>query len=186
ISRKDARRMDTLGKLTVSVAMDALKDSELELTDYNTDRVGVVFGTANGTMESLEQFYFPVLSEGATAANPAYFPNTVFNQAAGQVAMHTQARGVSSTVVDGHASFSSALCMAYEHVRNQDAEAIVAVAADTLTPFVISGYKDAGMLNLRTCEEAGATPSEGCVLGEGAVAVVVESLTHALARGATI
>src|SRR5690606_13887590 len=40
ISRKDARRMDTLGKLTVSVAMDALKDSELELTDYNSNQVG--------------------------------------------------------------------------------------------------------------------------------------------------
>jgi len=188
ISRKDARRMDTLGKLTVSVAMDALKDSELELTDYNSNQVGVVFGTANGTMESLEQFYFPVLNEGAPAANPAHFPNTVFNQAAGQVAMHTQARGVSSTVVDGHASFSSALCMAYEHIQSRDAEAIVAIAADVLTPYVISGYKDAGLISSHSAEAAdfNSADQSGFVLGEGAVAVVVESLTHALSRHATI
>ena len=188
ISRKESRRMDTLGKLTVSVAMDALKDSELEVTEHNCNQVGVIFGTANGTMESLEQFYFPVLSEGAPAANPAHFPNTVFNQAAGQVAMYTGAKGVSSTVVDGHASFSSALCMAYQHIQNKDAEAIVAIAADVLTPYVISGYKDSGLLLPYEAEGAVAPPVDqhGFVLGEGAIAVVVESLSHALARNATI
>ncbi|MCR8657737.1 beta-ketoacyl-[acyl-carrier-protein] synthase family protein [Paenibacillus endoradicis] len=182
IARKEARRMDKLSKLAVSVAMEALKNGQLEITSKNASHVGVILGTANGTMESLENFYIPVMNEGAVAANPAYFPNTVFNQAAGQVAMHTQALGVSSTVVDGHASFSSSVCMAYEHLRNGDADAILSIAADVLTPLLISGYKDSGWL-----ENSGASKSlehqlSKLTIGEGATAIIVETLTSALTR----
>ncbi|HIW32337.1 MAG TPA: beta-ketoacyl-[acyl-carrier-protein] synthase family protein [Candidatus Paenibacillus intestinavium] len=182
IARKEARRMDTLGKLTVSVAMEALKDGQLALTSENASRVGVILGTANGTMESLENFYIPVMNEGAAAANPAYFPNTVFNQAAGQVAMHTQALGISSTVVDGHASFSSSVCMAYEHLKNGDADAIVSIAADVLTPLVISGYKDLGWLETSGASETIEHQQAKLTIGEGATAIIVETLTSALAR----
>lgn len=152
----------------------ALQDAGIELTDDNRERIGVIFGTGMGPMESMENFFRPLLEEGAHAANPAVFPNTVYNAAGGQVAMLVGATGPASTITVGHAAGSSAISYAYDLVSAGRADAVVAVAADTLTDTVIRGYRESGFLN------------DGFALSEAGIALVLERLSSARARGARI
>jgi 3-oxoacyl-[acyl-carrier-protein] synthase II len=177
LSPRDRRRMDRLGIFAVVASRIALQDAGIELTDENRNRVGVIFGTGVGPMESMENFSRPLFEEGPAAANPAVFPNTVYNAAAGQVAMQVGAVGPASTVTAGHAAGASAICYAYDLARCNQADAIIAVAADTLTDTVIQGYRALGLLS---------SGDKGFALAEAGVALVLERYSAARARGARI
>jgi 3-oxoacyl-[acyl-carrier-protein] synthase II len=75
----------------------------------------------------MEEFSRPVIEEGPGAANPAIFPNTVYNAAGGQVAMQVGAIGPASTVTAGHSAGASALCYAFELAAFDHADAMLAV-----------------------------------------------------------
>jgi 3-oxoacyl-[acyl-carrier-protein] synthase II len=177
LSKRDCRRMDRLGIFSVVAARMALEDAAIEMTDANRNRIGVIFGTGIGPMESMENFSKPLFEEGPAAANPAIFPNTVYNAAGGQVAMHVGTVGPASTVTAGHAAGASAVCYSYDLATCNHADAMVALAADTLTDTVIRGYRALGLL----------TPGEGGFpLAEAGIALVLERLSSAKARGARI
>ncbi|MDA0166507.1 beta-ketoacyl-[acyl-carrier-protein] synthase family protein [Solirubrobacter ginsenosidimutans] len=171
---RERRRLDRLGLLSVVAARSALADGGLSIDEGNRHAVGVVVGTGAGPMESIESFTRGILEEGPAAANPATFPNTVYNAAGGQVAMHLGAVGPASTVTTGHAAGAAALCTAAEIVAGGRADAVLAVAVDALTDAVIDGYRALGLL------------SGDFALAEAGVALLVESRSSALARGATI
>ena len=87
-----------------------------------------------------------VIEEGAAAANPAVFPNTVYNAAGGQVAMKVGPVGPASTVTAGHAAGASALCYAFDLPSRDQADAVLCVAADALTDTVMEAYAELGVL----------------------------------------
>jgi 3-oxoacyl-[acyl-carrier-protein] synthase II len=177
LSPRERRRVDRLGIFSVIATKVALQDAGIEIGDENRNRIGVIFGTGVGPMESMEQFSRPLFDEGPAAANPAVFPNTVYNAAPGQVAMQVGTVGPTTTVSVGHAAGASAITYSYDLVSRDQADATVAVAADTLTDTVIEGYKAVGMLS----PEKG-----GMALAEAGVALVLERLEKAQARGAHI
>jgi 3-oxoacyl-[acyl-carrier-protein] synthase II len=181
LSKRDTRRMDRLGIFSICATRLALEDAGLALDDSNREQVGVIFGTGVGPMESMENFSRPLFEEGPRAANPAVFPNTVYNAAGGQVAIHVGAIGPASTVTAGHAAGASALCYAADLVACGRAEAIVCLAADTLTDTVIAAYRELGVLASDNGSGKG-----GFALAEAGVALVLERLSHAQARGARI
>jgi 3-oxoacyl-[acyl-carrier-protein] synthase II len=179
LSPRERRRMDTLGIFAVVASKIALQDAGIEVTDENRNRIGIMFGTGVGPMESMEKFSRPLFEEGPAAANPAVFPNTVYNAAAGQVAMNVGTVGPTTTVTAGHAAGASSITYGYDLVSHDQADAVVSVVADTLTDTVIDGYKGLGVLSNGTSEG-------GFALAEGGVALVVERLSKAQARGAHI
>ena len=176
---KERKRVDRLGVFAVIASRLALANGGLELTDENRTRVGAVVGTGVGPMESMEEFAAPVIEEGAGAANPAVFPNTVYNAAGGQVAIKNGILGSASTVTAGHAAGASALCYGFDLTTMDHADAIVSLGVDTLTDTVVEAYKELGVV---------ATPANGdgggFALAEGGFAVLVERLGAARARGA--
>lgn len=176
---KERRRMDRLGIFAVVASHMALKDAGLELNDDNRNRVGVIFGTGVGPMESMENFSRPLMQEGPQAANPAVFPNTVYNAAGGQVAMNVGAIGPASTVTAGHAAGASSLCYGYDLAATAQADAMICLAADTLTDTVISAYRDLGLLT-------GNPETGGFALAEAGIALVLERASKASSRGARI
>jgi 3-oxoacyl-[acyl-carrier-protein] synthase II len=183
LAPKDRKRVDRLGLFSVIGAKLALEDAGLELTDDNRGRVGAIIGTGVGPMESMELFSRPVIEEGAAAANPAVFPNTVYNAAGGQVAMKVGTVGPASTVTAGHAAGAQALTYAFDLASTGKADAMVCIAADALTDTVVQAYRELGSL---TGSEPGSNGSGGFALAEGAVVFVLERLSHAQARGARI
>jgi 3-oxoacyl-[acyl-carrier-protein] synthase II len=177
LSPRDRRRMDRLGLFAVVASRLALEDAGMEITESNQDRIGVIFGTGIGPMESMENFSRPVFEEGPQAANPAIFPNTVYNAAGGQVAMQVGAIGPASTVTAGHAAGASALSYGYDLVACNRADAIISLAADTLTDTVIRAYRDLGLFS---------SGNGAFALAEAGVALVLERLSVARARNARI
>lgn len=176
LTARERRRMDRLSIFSVVTAQMALEDATLAVTDANRQHIGILFGSALGPMESLENFCAPLFAEGTAAASPGIFPNTVFNAAAGQVAMHVGIVGPTSTVTTGHGAGLSALCYGYDLVATGRAEAMVCLAADTLTETIIESYCDLGILSPQSC----------FALAEGSVALVLERLAGAQARGVPV
>ena len=176
---KERKRVDRLGLFSIIASRLALANAGLELTDDNRNRVGAVVGTGVGPMESMEEFAAPVIAEGAGAANPAVFPNTVYNAAGGQVAIKNGILGSASTVTAGHAAGASAMCYGFDLTTMDHADAIVSLAVDTLTDTVVEAYKELGVVATSKNDACG-----GFALAEGGFAVLVERLGAARARGA--
>jgi 3-oxoacyl-[acyl-carrier-protein] synthase II len=176
---KERRRVDRLGVWSIIASRQALADGGLEVTDENRGRIGAIIGTGVGPMESMEAFSRPVFEEGPGAANPAVFPNTVYNAAGGQVAMQVGAVGVASTMTAGHAAGAQSLTYAYDLLRSNRADAVLALATDTITDTVLQAYRELGVL-------ADGAEGSGFALAEGCVGLLLERQSHAQARGAKV
>lgn len=176
VQDRQLRRMDRLSSHTVLVAGDALRDAGFSVgAGTQHEETGVIFGTGVGPMEAMEKFYAPVLRNGASAANPAVYPNLVYNAAAGAIAMHLQVTGPTSTITTGHAAGASAVAYAADHIAFARAEAMLAAGCDTLTPTIQEAYRGLGV-----------PLGDGNVeLADGAGGLLLESEERAAARGIT-
>jgi 3-oxoacyl-[acyl-carrier-protein] synthase II len=188
IPARQRRRLDRLGLLAAVACQTALADAGLPSTgppstglpsaDRPAHRIGVVLGTGLGPMESMARFTLPLLDSGPALANPAVFPNTVYNMAAGQVAMLLGVIGVTSTVTATHAAGAVALCVARDLLRSGAADAIVCPAVDVLPPAVVRAYARLPLFD--------AGRADGYTLAEGGFALVLERRSAATARNARI
>ncbi|WP_405484648.1 beta-ketoacyl synthase N-terminal-like domain-containing protein [Nocardia sp. NBC_00511] len=173
IPAKSRRRMDRLGQLAVATSQQAL--AAAGLTAHDT--VGVVVGTGVGPMSSISRFFEPTVTGGPTQGSPAIFPNTVFNAAAGQVAMVLGAKGPTSTLTSGHAAGAAALGTAYDLLRAGRAEAVLCTGADELSPYALDAYRGAGLFTGRHGRDY--------LLAEGSITLVLERAAVARDRGVT-
>ncbi|WP_431963192.1 beta-ketoacyl synthase N-terminal-like domain-containing protein [Nocardia sp. bgisy134] len=171
---RERRRMDRFGRLAVATCRIALEDAGLE----PDERTGVVLGTGIGPMRSIEDFFLPMLAGGPSMSSPAIFPNTVFNAAAGQVAMVLGAKGPTSTATAAHAAGASALTIAFDLLRTGKADAILCPAVDELTEHVIDAYRGMPLFGGRTGWDY--------LLAEGSVTLLLERASTAASRGAPI
>ncbi|WP_218951976.1 beta-ketoacyl-[acyl-carrier-protein] synthase family protein [Amycolatopsis anabasis] len=171
LDRRARRRMDRLAVFGVVAAARALADAGFAPGTAAVEDIGVLFGTGLGPMADTEKFMRPLLAEGVSAAHPGVFVNTVFSQAPGQIATRLGLRGPTSTLSAGHAAGAAAIGYAADLLACGHADALVAVAADTLTDEVLRAY---------------AARCPGLPLAEGSVALVLERRDAARARGARI
>jgi 3-oxoacyl-[acyl-carrier-protein] synthase II len=182
LAPKERKRVDRIGLFSLIGAKLALEDAGLEVNEDNRTRIGAIIGTGVGPMESMEEFSRPVFEEGAGAANPAVFPNTVYNAAGGQVAIKVGIVGPTSTVTAGHGAGASALIYAYDLTAENQADAMVCIAVDAMTDTVLQAYRELGAL---ASSEPG-TNGNGFALSEGSVVLVLERQSKAKARGARV
>jgi len=175
LTPKEGKRVDRLGLFSIIASKLALADGGVEVTDDNRERIGAVLGTGVGPMESMEAFAAGVIEDGAGGANPAVFPNTVYNAAGGQVALKVGILGSATTVTAGHAAGASSLCYGYDLTSRDHVDAIICLGCDTLTDTVLTAYKELGMLG-----------EDGFALSEAGVAIMVERLGKATERGADV
>ncbi|MFG2143001.1 beta-ketoacyl-[acyl-carrier-protein] synthase family protein [Streptomyces sp. NPDC048696] len=185
VDRAYARRLDQIGLLTLAASRLALDDAGLRITKAASDRIGMVFGTFSGPVETVEQLSETIGTKGPHRVNPRLFPNSVMNAAAGHACLALQLRGPLSTLATGCAAGLSGLGYAADLIRRGEADVMLAVSADELTPLLHYGFDRVGLLAEDAPRPYSASPT-GAVLGAGSTALVVESLEHALARGATI
>ena len=181
LSPKERKRVDRLGVFSIIASRLALANGGLELTDENRTRIGAIIGTGVGPMESMEDFAVGVVKEGAAGANPAVFPNTVYNAAGGQVALKVGVLGSASTVTAGHGAGASALCYGYDLAVANHVDGVLCIGADALTDSVIAAYADLGVL----ARDGASADNGGLPLAEAGIALLLERLGAARARGAT-
>ncbi|MCK8816925.1 beta-ketoacyl-ACP synthase II [Natroniella sulfidigena] len=192
VDRKEARRMDRYAQFAVAGAKMALEDAELEINEENENEIGVLIGSGIGGVGTFEKQYNRLLKRGPNRVSPFFIPMMIANMAAGQVSIHTGAKGPNVTAVTACASGTNALGDAFEIIKRGDAKMMIAGGTEAaITPASCAGF--CAMKAMSTNNEnpqAASRPfdaeRDGFVMGEGSGVLILESLENAQARGAKI
>ncbi|MGK0576255.1 beta-ketoacyl-ACP synthase II [Macrococcus capreoli] len=188
---KEARRMDRFTQYAVVAAREALKDSKLEITDDNSDRIGVWIGSGIGGIESFENAHQALVDKGPRRVSPFFVPMLIPDMAAGQVSIDLGAKGPNGCTVTACATGTNSIGDAMRMIQYGDADVMIAGGTEApITRLSIAGFTSNRALSTNPDPETACRPyqegRDGFVMGEGAGVVVLENLEHALARGAHI
>jgi 3-oxoacyl-[acyl-carrier-protein] synthase II len=191
IEKRAARRMDRFAQLGVAAGRLALADADLAV-DGIADRAGAIVGSGVGGIETFEAQTKVLLERGPDRISPLFIPMMIANMASAQVSMELGLRGPVSTPVTACASGNHAIGDAAEHIRAGRAEVMLAGGAEAaVTGMSIGAFNALKALSTRNDDPDGASRPfalgrDGFVMGEAGGLLVLESMDHAVARGASI
>jgi 3-oxoacyl-[acyl-carrier-protein] synthase II len=189
---REARRMDRFAQFGLAASLQAVKDSGLEITESNRDRIGVVLGTGIGGMNTLFEQAKVFFFRGPERISPFMVPMMLPDTGPGMIAMWLGVRGPNMAIVAACASGTNAVGEATEMIRRGSADVILAGGTEAvIVPIAMAGLGVMGALSSRNDEPQKASRPfdknrDGFVMGEGAAVLVLESVDHARARGARI
>ncbi|MFO7895136.1 MAG: beta-ketoacyl-ACP synthase II [Longimicrobiales bacterium] len=194
MDRKEARRADRFAQFAMAVAVQAVRDAGLEddLAPADRDRVGVIIGSGIGGIHTFEEQTQTMLEKGPRRVSPFFVPMFIPDMAAGLISMRFGARGPNYATVSACASSAHALGNSFRLIQDGEVDAMIAGGTEaSVTPLTVAGFGNMKALSTRNeAPEKASRPfdanRDGFVLGEGAGAMVLESLEHALDRGAAI
>ena len=194
MDRKDAKRMARFSQFAVASALEAWRSSGLDMASLDADRVGVYIGSGMGGLDVLEEEILKLRDKGPGRVSPFFIPTVIANMAAGNVAIQLGARGPNMCHVTACASGAHAIGEAFRALQRGEVDVMVAGGAEsTITPVGIAGFAAAKALSPGHASGDPARASRpfdaarnGFVMGEGAGVLILETLEHAQARGATI
>ena len=191
-STREARKMDRFTQFAVAVAMEALDQSGLKIDETNRDRVGVVIGTGIGGIGTLLDQAEVMRERGPERVSPFLVPMMISDSAPGMLAIRFGARGPNMALATACASGNNAIGEALEMIRRGAADVMIAGGSEAaLVPVAMAGMNVMTALSTRNDDpETASRPfdkdRDGFLMGEGAGMLILESLEHARARGATI
>jgi len=189
---KEARRMDRFIQLGMAASIEAIQASGLEVTDTNASRIGVHLGSGIGgvgTIESTTQLY---LEKGPRRVSPFFVPMSIANMLSGDLSVMFGLKGPNLTIVTACSTATHSIGDAARLIEYGDADVMVAGGAEAaITPTSLAGFSNAKALSTRNDDPTAASrpwdkDRDGFVLSEGAGVVILEELSHAQKRGATI
>ena len=192
IEPKEAKRWDRFCKFGVVAAKQALIHAGLDITPENADRIGIIIGSGVGGLLMMETQAHVLEGKGPSRVSPFTVPMMIPNMATGLAAIAVGAKGPSSAVSTACAAGSNAIGDAFRLLQLGKADAMLCGGAESaITPLGVAGFASAKALSFRNDDPATASrpfdrDRDGFVIGEGAGLLVLETLGHAEARGATI
>lgn len=193
IDRKEARKMDRYSQFSVCVADEALRDSGLDLDKEDRSRVGVIWGSGMGGLQSTEEEIIDFAKgDGVPRFNPFMIPKAIPSIAAGQISIRFGLGGPSFSVSTACSSSSHAVGSAFDQIRLGHADVLLTGGADADVTYTgVGGFNSLHALSTRNDSPATASrpfskSRDGFVLGEGAACLIMEEYEHAKARGAKI
>ncbi|MBL7701815.1 MAG: beta-ketoacyl-ACP synthase II [Ferruginibacter sp.] len=193
LDRKEARKIDRFTQFALIASDEAVKDAGISKDNVDVDRVGVIFASGIGGLITFqEEVVNFALGDGTPRFNPFFIPKMILDIAAGQISMRHGFRGPNYAVVSACASSTNAIIDAFDNIRLGKADVIITGGSEA----VVSAAGVGGFNAMKALSERNDSPStasrpfdkdrDGFVMGEGAGVIIVESLDHALARGAKI
>lgn len=192
LDRKESRRMDRFAQFAVAGSKMAIEDAGLDLEAENKERIGVILGCGIGGMETFEEQSRNLINKGPNRVSPMFVPMMIVNMAAGQVAITFKLKGPNSTTVTACASSTNSIGDAFKLLQRGDADVMITGGTEApITPLAVAGFCSMKALSTRNDEPCKASrpfdrDRDGFVMGEGSGILVLETLDHALARGARI
>ncbi len=191
--RKEVRKYDRCSHFGIVCADDAVKDSGMDLEKIDLDRIGVIWASGIGGLETFttEVMAF-ALGDGTPRFNPFFIPKMISDITAGHISMRYGFHGPNFATVSACASSANALVDAFNYIRLGKADAFIAGGSEAaITPVGLGGFNAMHALSTRNDDPLTASrpfdkDRDGFVMGEGAGALVFEELEHAKARGAKI
>lgn len=190
--RKEARRMDRYTQFAMASALEALTDSNLQITDSNRHRIGAIIGSGIGGLGTIEEQYEVMQTQGPTRVSPFLIPMMLPDTAGGALAIHLGIQATNMAVVTACATGTNALGEAAEVIRRGQADVMFAGGAEAaIIKIAMAGMASLTALTMRNHEPTRASRPfdlhrDGFLMGEGAAVMLLESLEHAQARGAKI
>ena len=193
LDRKEARKIDRFTQFALIASDEAVKDAGISRENVDVDRVGVIFASGIGGLITFQEEVVNFASgDGTPRFNPFFIPKMILDIAAGQISMRHGFRGPNYAVVSACASSTNAIIDAFDTIRLGKADVIVTGGSEA----VISAAGVGGFNAMKALSERNSDPKsasrpfdkdrDGFVMGEGAGVLILESLEHALARGAKI
>lgn len=192
IEKREARKMDRFTQFGAAAALMAWQDAGLDQGEIDRDSAGVIVGSGIGGIKTIEEQYSLLMEKGPRRVSPFLVPALIANMAAGYISIMFRLRGPNSTVVTACASSNHAVGDAFHVIRRGDAGIMVAGGAEAaISHTAFAGFCAARAFSTRNDDPARASrpfdrERDGFVMGEGSGIVILESLDHALRRGAHI
>ncbi len=192
IKPKDQKKMDTFIHYGIGAGADAIKDSGLEVTEENAERIGVIMGSGIGGLGTIERNYEAFRTNGPRKISPFFVPASIINMVAGNLSIMFGLKGPNMSIVSACTTAAHSIGDAARMISYGDADVMIAGGAEMgSTPLGIGGFAAARALSTRNDDpEAASRPwdvdRDGFVLGDGAGALVLEEYESAKARGARI
>ncbi|NGP61624.1 beta-ketoacyl-ACP synthase II [Paenibacillus thiaminolyticus] len=191
--RKEARRMDRFTQFALAAAEEAYRQAELDRwSGLDGERMGVYVGSGIGGIQTMLQQEAILRERGPARVSPTLVPMMIANMAAAQISIRYGALGPSMAPVTACSIGNTAIGEAFRLIRAGGADVVMAGGTEAaLTDLALASFSNATALSARNDEpERASRPfdrgRDGFVMAEGAGIVILESLTHALRRGAPI
>ena len=191
--RKEARKLDRFSQYAMVAVDEAIKHSGITPDNADPNRVGVIWGSGIGGLETFQKECFEFAKgDGTPRFNPFFIPKMIADIASGHISIKYGFRGPNFTTVSACASASNALIDAYNYIRLGKADVFVAGGSEAaVNEAGIGGFNALKALstnneNYKTASRPFDSTRDGFVLGEGAGAIILEEYEHAVKRGATI
>ncbi len=193
VDRKEARKMDRFVQFATAAAVNAMKDSGLNIAEQaDPERVGVMIGSGIGGLGTWEDQHNILLEKGPKRVSPFFIPMMIANMASGHVSILFGAKGPNTTAVTACATGTHSIGDSYKLIQRGDADVMICGGAEaTIRPTGMAGFCSMRAMSTRNDEpEKASRPfdmeRDGFVMGEGAGILILESLEHAQKRGAKI
>jgi 3-oxoacyl-[acyl-carrier-protein] synthase II len=192
IPAKEARHMDTFIHYGMAAGMQAMQDCGIEVTEANSDRIGVIVGSGIGGLPMIEETHAELTSRGPRRISPFFVPASIINMISGHLSIKYGLRGPNLAIVTACTTGLHCIGAAGRLIEYGDADVMIAGGAEsTISPLGLGGFASARALSARNDDPATASrpwdrDRDGFVLGEGAGVMVLEEYEHAKARGAHI
>ena len=192
IGAKEIRHMDRFVQFAVVGAIFAVKDAGIEFEKEDPERIGVLIGSGIGGIATLEREHNVLREKGPDRISPFLIPMLIVNMASGCVSIFFKVKGPNNAVATACATGANAVGDAFRIIQRGDADVMICGGTEaSITPLGVGGFCAARALSRRNDEPQKASRPfdklrDGFVMGEGSGIIVLESLEHALNRGAHI
>lgn len=192
IDRREAKRMDRFSEFAVAGAIQAVKDSGIDVSREDPYRIGAIVGTGIGGIKEIEDQHIRLLEKGPSKVSPFCVPRLMSNAASGNIAIQFGLRGPSFSVSSACASGNHTIGEAFWNIASGRSDAVVTGGSEAaLTPIGLGSFCAARSLSTRNDSPTTASrpfdrDRDGFVLTEGAGILVLEEYEHARKRGARI
>ena len=192
LNPKDSRRMDTFIQFGLVAGIEAIKDSGLEVTEENAERIGVSIGSGIGGINLIETTSDNFDQGGPRKVSPFFVPGTIINMISGNLSIMYGLKGPNISIVTACTTGTHSIGDASRMIEYGDADVMIAGGSEAaITELTVAGFSAAKALSQRNDDPTTASrpwdkDRDGFVIGEGAGVMVIEEYEHALKRGAKI
>jgi 3-oxoacyl-[acyl-carrier-protein] synthase II len=192
LNPKEARRMDLFIQYGMAAGIQAIRDSGIEITEANAERIGINIGSGIGGLPLIEETHQLVAESGPRKISPFFIPGSIINMISGNLSIQFGIKGPNLAVVTACASGLHAVGQSARMIMHGDVDLMVAGGSEgAVCPLGVGGFAAARALSTRNDDPATASrpwdkDRDGFVLGEGSGVLVLEEYEYARARGARI
>ncbi|MEZ0452910.1 beta-ketoacyl-ACP synthase II [Sphingobacterium thalpophilum] len=193
MEKSEIRRFDLYTQYALATVAEAIKNGNIDFDKMDRNRIGVIWGSGNGGIETFQQQVTEyALGDGTPRFNPFFIPKMIVDIASGVISIKYGLRGVNFTTVSACATSNTAIIDAYNYIKWGKADMIITGGSEAaITESSVGGFNASKALSTnndhpQTASRPFDLSRDGFVIGEGAGAVILEDLTSAKQRGATI